>query len=171
MWTNLLDDSIKKDELQSEINDIVDIEDLQLERKTVTSNIDVYIKSENMLLMSLSTNSITFDNYSGVDDMELNNTVNISINSSLPYQLNAYLESEIQNADKTKYINKSILNIKSSNKSEYKSFIDLVTPIVIEDDQEAGENNVHSIDIKLSSSSSYKVDIYKTTIKFEAKQK
>lgn len=121
--------------------------------------------------MSLSTNNISFEDFDNTEDLEYSNAVEVTVNSSLPYQLNAYLESEIQNADKTKYINKSILNIKSSNKNEYRPFVDLVTPIVIEDDQEAGENNVHSIDIKLSGSSSYEVDVYKTTIKFEAKQK
>ena len=171
IWVNQMDECILKDQLNERINQIYGIADLELEKKDITNNIDIYIKPQNILSMSLSTNSISFEDFNNTEDLEYSNAVDVTVNSSLPYQLNAYLESEIQNADKTKYINKSILNIKSSNKSEYKSFIDLVTPIVIEDDQEAGENNVHSIDIKLSSSSSYKVDIYKTTIKFEAKQK
>lgn len=171
IWVNQMDECILKDQLNERINQIYGIADLELEKKDITNNIDIYIKPQNILSMSLSTNNISFEDFNNTEDLEYSNAVEVTVNSSLPYQLNAYLESEIQNADKTKYINKSILNIKSSNKSEYKSFIDLVTPIVIEDDQEAGENNVHSIDIKLSSSSSYEVDVYKTTIKFEAKQK
>ena len=171
MWINLLDDSIKKDELQSEINDITDIEDLQLERKTATSNIDVYIKSENMLLMSLSTNSITFNDYSGIDDMELNNAVSISINSSLPYQLNSYLLSEIENSDKSNRIEKDLLNIKSSSDTAYKIFDDINEKLILENDCNAGNNKSHSIDLKLKGGDAHKADAYKTVIKFEAEQK
>ena len=171
MWINLLDDSIKKDELQSEINDITDIEDLQLERKTATSNIDVYIKSENMLLMSLSTNSITFNDYSGIDDMELNNAVSISINSSLPYQLNSYLLSEIENSDKSNRIEKDLLNIKSSSDTDYKIFDDINEKLILENDCNAGNNKSHSIDLKLKGGDAHKADVYKTVIKFEAEQK
>ena len=171
MWTNLLDDSIKKDELQSEINDIVDIEDLQLERKTVTSNIDVYIKSENMLLMSLSTNNITFEDYSGVEDIELNNAINISINSSLPYQLNSYLLTEIENSDKSNRIEKDLLNIKTNDDADYKTFNNINEKLILEDGCIAGNNKSHSIDFKLKGSQAHKADIYKTVIKFEAEQK
>ena len=171
MWSNLLDDSIKKDELQSEINNITNIEDLQLERKTVTSNIDVYIKSENMLLMSLSTNSITFNDYSGVEDIELNNAVNITINSSLPYQLNSYLLNEIENSDKSNRIEKDLLNIKINKDSDYKTFNDINEKLILEDDCEAGNNKSHSIDLKLKGSQAHKADVYKTVIKFEAEQK
>lgn len=171
MWVNQMDECILKDQLNERINQIYGIADLELEKKDITNNIDIYIKPQNILSMNLSTNNISFEDFNNTEDLEYLNAVEVTVNSSLPYQLNAYLESEIQNADKTKYINKSILNIKSSSKNEYRSFVDLVTPIVIEDDQEAGENNIHSIDIKLSGSSSYEVDVYKTTIKFEAKQK
>ena len=36
-----------------------------------------------MLLMSLDTNSITFEDFSGIKDMTKSNTVSISINSTL----------------------------------------------------------------------------------------
>ena len=171
MWTNLLKETIKKDELQNEINDIVDIEDLQLERKTVASNIDVYIKSENMLLMSLSTNSITFNDFSGVEDMELNNAINISINSSLPYQLNSYLLTEIENSDKSNRIEKDLLNIKTNDDADYKTFNNINEKLILEDGCIAGNNKSHSIDFKLKGSQAHKADIYKTVIKFEAEQK
>ena len=171
MWSNLLKESVNKDKLHSEINNITDIEDLQLERKTATSNIDVYIKSENMLLMSLSTNSITFNDFSGVNDMKLNNAVNISINSSLPYQLNSYLLSEIENSDKSSRIEKDLLNIKVNDDSDYKTFADINEKLVLEDGCDAGNNKSHSIDLRLKGSQAHKADIYKTVIKFEAEQK
>ena len=171
MWSNLLKESTNKDSLQNEINSITNIEDLQLERKTATSNVDVYVKSENMLLMSLSTNNITFDNFSGVEDMKLDNAINISINSSLPYQLNSYLLSEIENSDKSNRIEKDLLNIKSNIDNNYKTFNNINEKLILEDDCRAGNNKSHSIDLKLKGSQAHKADIYKTVIKFEAEQK
>ena len=168
---NNLPESSKKDELQDRLNTITNISDITFDKKSATSNIDVYIKSENMLLMSLSTNNITFNDYSGVDDMELNNAINISINSSLPYQLNSYLLSEIENSGKSNRIEKDLLNIKSNIDNNYKTFNDINEKLVLEDDCDAGNNKSHSIDLKLKGSQAHKADIYKTVIKFEAEQK
>lgn len=171
MWVNLVSESVKKDELQSEINNITDINDLQLERKSATANMDVYVKSENMLSMSLNTNSVTFDNYSGVEDMEMLSAVNISINSSLPYDLNAYMPSEIANSDKSNIIDMDILNIKESNESVYQRFANTTDKIILKDGCNAGNNLIHNIDLKLASNQAHKADVYKTVIKFEAEQK
>ena len=171
MWTNLLDDSIKKDELQSEINDIANIDDLQMELKTASANLDVYIKCENMLSMSLDTNQISFDDFSGIEDIEKINAVNVSINSSLPYQLNAYLPSEIQNADKTKTLDKSILNIKESNESTYQAFSNTTDKVVLKDNCNSGNQLVHGIDIMLKGGVAHEKDVYKAVIKLEAEQK
>ena len=103
--------------------------------------------------------------------MELNNAVNISINSSLPYQLNSYLLSEIENSDKSNRIEKDLLNIKVSSNSDYKTFNDINEKLILENDCEAGNNKSHSIDLKLKGSQAHKADIYKTVIKFEAEQK
>lgn len=168
---NNLPESSKKDELQDRLNAITNISDITFDKKSATSNIDVYIKSENMLLMSLSTNSITFNDFSGVEDMELNNAINISINSSLPYQLNSYLLSEIENSGKSNRIEKDLLNIKVNKDSDYKNFNAINKKLVLEDDCDAGNNKSHSIDLKLKGSQAHEADIYKTVIKFEAEQK
>ena len=39
------------------------------------------------------------------------------------------------------------------------------------DNQDSGNNNVHSIDLMLKGNIAYEQDIYKTTIKFEVNQK
>ena len=170
-WTNLLKESIKKDELQSEINSITDIEDLQLERKTVTANLDVYIESENILSMSLDTNSITFEDFNGTEDLEQNRAIELSINSSLPYEINAYLEEEIQNADKTEVMDKRILNLKESSTTDYKEFTDVKTKLTLVSNSDAGSNKIHSFDFKLNGGFAHKADVYKAVIKFEAEQK
>lgn len=143
----------------------------QLERENASANLDIYIKSLNMLSLSLDTNSVTFENYSGVEDMEMLDAVNISINSSLPYQLNAYLPVETQNSDKSVTLPIDILNIKESSEADYKQFVNTTDKIVLKDGCTKGNDKSHSIDLKLTSNQAHKADVYKTVIKFEAEQK
>ena len=56
--------------------------------------------------------------------------MNLTVESSLPYQVNGFLEDEIKNNNGTNIVDKSILSIKAHNESEYKSFMsvgDLIT--------------------------------------------
>ena len=171
MWINLMKESTTKDDLHNQVNNIVDVDDLSIEKKKVSGNIDVYVKSDNMLSMSLSTNSITFDNFTGIDDMELDNALNITVNSSLPYRLNSYLLSDLQNADGSVTMNRELLNIKMNNDTDYKVFTNLNEKVVLEDDCDTGNNNNHIIDFKLKGNNANKADVYKAIIKFEAEQK
>ena len=172
MWTNLAGETLKKDEFQNELDSITDIVDLEIEKKTVSANIDVYIKSMNSLSMSLNTSSVTFEDYSGVEDKEMQNAVEISVSSSLPYTLNAYLENPLQNSDGTSIIEASSLNIKESNQTSYQAFQNTSDKIVLNENSDANDSwNIHSIDLKLAKDTAHKPDVYRTTIKFEAVQK
>lgn len=166
---NKMEESAKKKELQDRLNAIVP--NLTLDRKNTTANVDVYIKSENMLLMSLSTNSITFEDYSGVNEIEKLNALTLSINSSLAYDLNAYLVGNIQNADGSKQIDIDRLNIKDNTDVNYKEFARVDQKLTLKDNCSAGNNLTHNIDLKLKGGNAYEADIYKTVIKFEAEQK
>ena len=166
---NELEESSNKDLLQNKLNSVYTTD--TLERKNATANLDLYIKSENMLSMNLSTNSIVFEDFSGVEDLEKSNAIEISINSSLPYQLNSYLISEIQNADKSEIIDKSLLNIKESNSNDYKAFANINDKLVLKDNCSSGNGNIHNIDLRLNGSNAHTADIYKTIIKIEAEQK
>ena len=170
MWTNLMKESILKDEFQDSVDSITEITDMILERKTASSNVDVYIKSENMLSMNLSTNSITFEDFSGVEDMIKENAVNISINSSLPYNLNAYLATEIQNSDKSTTINKDILSIKDNSELDYQTFSSINNKIILKENCVSGNDKQHDINLKLNGGIAHEKDVYKATIKFEAQQ-
>ena len=139
--------------------------------KTASSNLDIYIKTENMLLVSLSTNSITFEDYSGVEDLELIDALEMKINSSIPYNINAYLESEIQNSDKTLTVDKSLFNLKENRSDEYKEFTDIQTKLALSENNSAGNDKIHIFDFKLKGGLSHKADIYKTVVKFEVEQK
>ena len=166
---NMLPESFRKEELQRALNSIS--VDLELERLSSTANLDVYIKSENMLSLSLDTNSVTFDNYSGTEDIIKSNVVKLTVNSSLPYKINAYLESKIENADGSSNIDTSLFNIKANTDSEFKEFTDIKIPVLLLDDQSKGNNITHNLDFKLKGSLAHKADIYKATIKLEVIQK
>ena len=168
MWANLLKESAKKDELQNELNNIANIEDLELEKKIATANLDIYVKGENALSMSLSTNSVTFEGYNGTEDLEKLNAVDIIVSSSLPYDLNAYLEESLQNSDRTSIINPSTINIKEGSNTDYSQFVNNTDKVVLKSDCEAINNKSHSIDLKLASDNAHKADVYKAVIKFEA---
>ena len=69
-WVNEMKDSLTKDLLQKRLNDI-GINDMgSVEKKTVTANADIYITPQNILSLSLDTNSIIFEEYDGVEDSE-----------------------------------------------------------------------------------------------------
>lgn len=170
MYINMLPESLYKDQLQEQLSEIFS-SDIVLDKKSVTANLDLYIKSENALIINLNTNFITFEDFSGIEDMVKENALQISVDSSLPYQLNAYLPTEIQNADKSNTMNKDILNIKENSESNYQVFANTTDKIVLKDNCSSGNNLIHNVDIKLKGGIAHEKDIYKTTIKFEVQQK
>ena len=97
--------------------------------------------------------------------------ISLTVNSSLPYKVNASLESNIENKDGSNTIDISLLNIKASSDSDFKEFTSTKTPVILLDDQPKGNGAIHSIDLKLKGSLAYQADIYKTTIKLEIEQK
>ena len=166
--------NIQNEELRRYLNEKLDSSNIgfgELERKTYSSNLDIYIKCENALILGLDTNSVAFEDFSGVEDVVKENAVNIHIKSSLPYQLNAYLPIEIQNSDKTNTMNKQILNIKENSERDYKEFTNINEKVVLKDNCPSGNDLVHRVDLKLVGGIAHEKDIYKTTIKFEIEQK
>ena len=166
---NSLSESLIKDQLQDRLNTI--FPNITLEKKTATANLDVYIKSENMLSLSLDTNSVTFEEYSGAEPIEKLGAVNLTVNSSLPYNLNAYMSTEISNTDGSEKMPIDILNIRESNEGIYKQFENTSDKVVLKENCQKGNDVNHSIDLKLDSNDAHVADIYKTVIKFEAEQK
>ena len=169
-WTNLMRESTLKDSFQSNI-DITSSSDLAIEKKSTSANADVYVKLKNTLSLSLDTNNIIFDNVDSTQDTELKNAVNLTVSSSLPYRVNAYLEEEIYNSEKTATLDKSTLNIKVNNDNNYKAFSNTTDPILLVDNHNEGVDISHGLDFMLSGGNTHKADVYKTTIKIEVEQK
>ena len=165
------DSEPRKAEFQAKLNAIAII-DGGLTPGTASANVDVYIKSENMLSLSLDTNSVTFENFNGTENLEELNAVKLTVNSSLPYDVNAYLATKIENANKDKELNKDLLKIRANGTADYKGFTDVGnTATTLLSNEQAGNNKVYGIDLKLEGSDAVSADIYKTTIKFEVTQK
>ena len=136
-----------------------------------SNNIDIYIKPQNVLSLNLNTNSVSFEDFDGVNDMIKNNEIPLTVEYILPYELNAYLESEITNNDKTKTMDKRILGIKTSQDSQFKSFTDINTKMKLLDVTAPASIDIHGIDLILRGNIPYETDVYKTIIKFEINQK
>lgn len=166
---NSLLESLKKDQLQYRLDKI--FPNISIEKNIATSNADIYVKLENSLSLGLDTNYVFFDNYSGVEDLEKLNIVNLIISSSLPYQIKSYMSTEIQNADKSEVVSKDILNIRANGELNYNTFVNTTTPVVLLDNQSSGDNKITGIDLMLKGGVIHKKDIYKATIKFEVVQK
>lgn len=95
----------------------------------------------------------------------------ISVESSMSYEINSYLDTDITNADKTSVLDNRILSIKSSDDLNYKTFSNQNTKITIVDNHPSGSLNNHSIDLRLNGGIDYKTDVYKAVLKIEVKQK
>ena len=171
-WSNLLSESINKDYLQNTINSINTTSDIgNIEPISVSSNSDIYIKGKNTLSLSLDTNNITFEDFDGTEDVELHKAINLMVSSSLPYDIKSTLATDISNSDKSIILNPMILNIKSSNSNNYKSFTSVGDELVLVSNESSGTNRSHNLDLMLDSGVINEVDVYKATIKFEVIQK
>ena len=170
-WTNLLKESTLKDSFQDQINNNTNVLDMNVEKKSTSANTDVYVKLKNTLSLSLDTNNIIFDDVDSTQDTELKNAVNLTVSSSLPYRVNAYLEDEIYNSDKTATLDKSTLNIKVNSDNSYKAFSNTTDPILLVDNHNEGVDISHGLDFMLSGGNTHKADVYKTTVKIEVEQK
>lgn len=172
---NALPEGADKDRLQGRLNALTSITDVTMPINSATANVDIYIKCENMLSLSLNTNSVTFEDFGGTEDLEKKNAVTLSINSSLPYDVNAYLPTAIQGS-RGGVMKPDTLRIKANSDSgAYKKFPGIGTgtseKLVLLADESAGNGKTHGIDLKLQGGMANDADVYKATIKFEVFQK
>ena len=171
-WNNLLKESISKDYLQNIINSI-GVENIlgEMEFNKMSSNSDIYIKGKNTLSLSLDTNTIVFEDFDGTEDMELLKAVNLTVSSSLPYDIKSTLDTDISNSDKSIVLNPMILNIKSSGTNNYQTFTSTGDELLLLSNETSGTNKLHSLDVMLDGGFVSEADVYKTVIKLEVIQK
>ena len=158
-----LPESDEKNELLNKIDRIIP--------KTSSSNIDVYIVPSSILSLSLSTNTIIFEDINGTEEIEKENAISLTVESTLPYEINSSLESEIKNLDNSESLNPSTLSIKTNDSDTYQNFAGINMPLTILNVQQPTNKDTHVIDLKLNAGSINKADVYRTTVKFEVNQK
>lgn len=173
---NALPEGADKERLQTRLNALINITDIDFPSFNVSANVDVYIKCENLLSLSLDTNKVNFNEYGGTEDLELLNAVTLTVTSSLPYDVNAYLPVAIKNEAGTKNIDISVFKIRANGESAYKDFTSIgeapankVNLLTVDTYRNNGKT--HGIDLKLTGGSAHDADVYKTTVKFEVAQK
>jgi hypothetical protein len=163
-FTEILSESTKKSELIRRIEILI----YEPESKNISN--DVFIIPDNILEVSSNINSIIFDNFSVLESCEKLSVLELTVSSSLPYNIKSSIESDIFGSNSGNKIDKSILSIKTSKDNTYKDFSESITVLTLAENQSIGENIKHTIDIRLNAGKIKKMDIYKTILKFEIEQ-
>jgi hypothetical protein len=141
-----------------------------IETKSTEALKILYLIPENTLELSLDTNQIVFENFSYIEDTERLNAIMLTVSSTLPYNIKAYLENDIIGANYGEKIDNSLINLKANISSEYKSFSDTVTSFNLLENQSPGNKIAYGIDMKLKGSNINRFDIYKAVIKLQIEQ-
>jgi hypothetical protein len=166
MLVNTIPESTEKDQLQTRLNDLIPY-DLTLEPLTSTSNLDVYIASNNSLSLTLSNTSINFEEFDGLSDLT-SEPLTLRVNSSLEYNVKTSLEGNIVSS-KGNTLNKSIFKIKASTDTDYKDFSNN-NELILFSNQSSGNNKEHKINFMLKGNTAHEADVYKAVIKIEINQ-
>jgi hypothetical protein len=131
---------------------------------------EMYIAPKNVLEISLNTTSIVFDDFSILEPCEKLNALELTVSSSLSYNLSVTLDSDIVGQNKGKILDSSIVNIKLSTESFYKNFSNNQKKLYLAENQVAENDIVYGIDLKVADNKITIFDIYKTVLKFEVEQ-
>jgi hypothetical protein len=164
---NEMAESIEKDQLQARLNALV-VSDLTLVPEKNTSNMDIYVSSGNSLSLSLVNSSITFDDFSGTEDLTMSNALSFTVNSSVNYNASISLVGDIVSS-KGNIMDKSIFNLRASGNSTYSNFVSSNT-LNLFINQSTGNNITHKVDMMLKGNVAHTADVYKAVLKVEVGQ-
>ena len=87
--------------------------------------------------------------------------------SSLPYDINMYIEGGITSNTNVTNLNNNVFSVKESSSSNFLTFDDSGVVTVLSNSP-AGAAISHSIDVRLNTSKNIIRDVYKTVFKIEA---
>lgn len=125
---------------------------------------------EGYLNISLSTNQIKFENFTGLEDVEIIKAIEMNVDSDKAYNISASIPNMIRNVDGDKELNPEVLSIKESNAPDYISFTNLNDSVLLMENVASGVNT-HTFDFKLNKDKFLEKDSYRAVIKFEINQK
>ena len=125
---------------------------------------------EGYLDLSLSTNQIKFEDFTGLQDVEIIEAIEINIDSDRAYDISASIPTMIRNVEGDKELDATVLSIKESNSPDYISFPSLNQSVLLLEDVASGVNT-HTFDFKLNKDKFLEKDSYRAVVKFEINQK
>lgn len=132
-------------------------------------NIELFSEDE-YLGLSLSTNQIKFENFTGIEDMEQLNAVEINVDSNKSYDIYALIPNEITNSIGDKILSPTALSMRESTSPDYIRFENINEKLLLMESVASGVNT-HKFDFKLNKDSFSDKDSYRAVIRFEINQK
>lgn len=132
-------------------------------------NVDLFAEQD-YISLSLSTNQLEFENYTGLEDVEKLNAVQLNVDSNKAYNVSVSVPNEIKNVDGTKNLNVEVLSVKESSFSDYTRFKNINQKVLLLENMAPGVNS-HLIDFKLNKNIAIEKDSYRAVAKFEVEQK
>ena len=169
-WKNIDENT---ESLEFEFSDFIQTESgfLGIFSGKVIQPLEVELFSnEGYLNISLSTNQIKFENFTGLEDVEIIKAIEMNVDSDKAYNISASIPGMIRNVDGDKELNPEVLSIKESNAPDYISFANLNDPVLLMENVASGVNT-HAFDFKLNKDKFLEKDSYRAVIKFEINQK
>ena len=169
-WKNIDENT---ESLEFEFSDFIQTESgfLGIFSGKVIQPLEVELFSdEGYLNISLSTNQIKFENFTGLEDVEIIKAIEMNVDSDKAYNISASIPSRIRNVDGDKELNPEVLSIKESNAPDYISFVNLNDSVLLMENVASGVNT-HTFDFKLNKDKFLEKDSYRAVIKFEINQK
>lgn len=120
--------------------------------------------------LSLSTNQIKFENFTGIQDMEKLSAIEMNIDSNKAYDIYALIPSEIKNPNGDKVLSARALSVRESTSPDYTRFENINQKVLLMENVASGVNT-HKFDFKLNKDSFSDKDSYRAVIRFEINQK
>jgi hypothetical protein len=139
-------------------------------RKVSDVDSNVNIIPENMIEFAIVTNDLLFQDFSLEEESISEDVFRITVSSSLPYDINVYLQEDIVGSTFNKKLDNQVISLKSSLDNEYKTFADNSKFFKLLSNQSFGMKNIHDIDAKIDGKKMAIVDIYKILLKIEVQQ-
>ena len=174
------EESIFWDELDEDINMLnfdfagdIKKEDLVIGNfsGSVVQPLEIELFSQDGYLgLSLSTNQIKFENFTGIEDMEKLSAIEMNIDSNKAYDIYALIPNEIKNPGGDKVLSARALSVRESTSPDYTRFENINQRVLLMENVASGVNT-HKFDFKLNKDSFSEKDSYRAVIRFEINQK
>lgn len=168
--SNITDESLKNS-LMKRLN-IISMQSIDEEINNPDSEEPIYhdvdsLSTSSEIILSVATNNIIFDYLNVSEDTVLYRAIDLDVTSTLPYDINMYIEGDIVSNTNPKNLNNNVFSVKESSSTDFLTF-DETGAISVLSNIPAGVANSYGIDIRLNTSTNIIRDVYRAVFKIEA---